>query len=62
MKIIVKFQYSVIVEYFLFAACRHSYCGSVREEIEDLVAYIELVLCHIFNLLRWILGIIILWK
>ena len=22
----------------LFAACRHSYCGSVREEIEDLVA------------------------
>ena len=38
MKIIVKFQYSVIVEYFLFAACRHSYCGSVREEIEDFVA------------------------
>ena len=22
----------------LFAACRHSYCGSVREEIEDLIA------------------------
>ena len=22
----------------LFAACRHSYCGSVREEIENLVA------------------------
>ena len=38
MKIIIKFQYSVIVEYFLFAACRHSYCQSVKEEINDLKA------------------------
>lgn len=28
----------VLREETLFAACRHSYCGSVREEIEDLVA------------------------
>ena len=38
MKIIVKFQYSVIVEYFLFAACRHSYCKFLSEEINDLKA------------------------
>ena len=27
-----------LLEDTLFAVCRHSYCGSVREEIEDLVA------------------------
>ena len=39
---LIKGQLTLLLENLkednLFAACRHSYCGSVREEIEDLVA------------------------
>lgn len=36
-------------EDILFAACRHSYCGSVRKEIEDLVAKGMVDATHIEN-------------